>query len=143
ADEISLHADSSQVQQVLWNLLRNACEAMPSGGTIRIDVALAHDLRSGRDVVTIAISDTGPGLPSTVLDNLFEPFFTTKEGGTGLGFATCHRIVTSHMGTLTAENPEGGGARFTITLLIEATTPTREATTSVEVFSALVDPAKI
>jgi two-component system sensor histidine kinase PilS (NtrC family) len=143
ADEISLHADSSQVQQVLWNLLRNACEAMPGGGTIRIDVALAHDLRSGRDVVTIAISDTGPGLPSTVLDNLFEPFFTTKEGGTGLGLATCHRIVTSHKGTLTAENPEGGGARFTITLPIEATTPTREATTSVEVFSALVDPAKI
>ena len=114
--EINVYADPSQIQQVLWNLLRNACEAMPDGGTVTISESTHYDLRTGRDFVNVSVRDTGTGLPAHVIPNLFEPFFTTKDGGSGLGLAACHRIALAHRGLLVGENLPGGGASFTLSL---------------------------
>ncbi len=98
--------------QVVLHLLLNAADALPEGGEIRIELA--------RDdaAVRLAVVDTGPGIPNAVLGQLFEPFVTTKPvgKGTGLGLAVCHTIVEQLGGTIRAENPKEGGARFEVTL---------------------------
>lgn len=118
-DPLSLRVDPSHLQQVLWNLLRNAAEAMPDGGEVLMTRALVHDEARQRDYFQIQIEDSGQGFKPEALRNLFEPFFTTKEAGTGLGLATCHRIVTAHDGSLEAENRAEGGARMTIRLPLD------------------------
>jgi len=114
--QMPVYADAAQLQQVLWNVLRNACEAMQDGGIITVARSRHYDLRTRRNKFAIEVRDTGPGLPDAVLPSLFEPFFTTKDDGTGLGLATCHRIVTAHRGELEARNVAAGGAAFQITL---------------------------
>src|SRR5262249_27509090 len=96
-----------QIRQVLFNLLRNAAEAMPDGGEIAVELG-----REGSEA-TIAVRDRGPGIPTEHLDRAFEPFFTTKAGGTGLGLPTVHRIVTDHGGTGTIAPPPGRGTTLT------------------------------
>ncbi|MCS7183303.1 MAG: PAS domain S-box protein, partial [Thermoanaerobaculum sp.] len=88
--EVLVEADPSQLQQVLMNLVLNARDAMPQGGTLR----LATEERGTE--VALVVSDTGHGIPDSVRHRIFEPFFTTKggEGGTGLGLAVVHGIVT-------------------------------------------------
>jgi two-component system, NtrC family, nitrogen regulation sensor histidine kinase NtrY len=103
-------ADRDQIVQVLLNLVRNALDAMPGGGTLAIGV-----WRQG-DAVRFTISDTGPGIAPADLARVFEPYFTTKEGGTGLGLAIAHRIAEEHEGTLEVASPSGGGATFALTL---------------------------
>jgi C4-dicarboxylate-specific signal transduction histidine kinase len=108
-------ADRVQFEQVLANLLANACDAMEGagdGGVRRIEIGAA---RSGGQVVT-SLSDSGPGLSGAVLAHLFEPLFTTKETGAGLGLAICATIVEAHGGTIRAENKAGGGAVFHVAL---------------------------
>jgi signal transduction histidine kinase len=99
----SLVCDSEQLRQVMLNLVINATQAMPRGGTI---VLSAGPHESG---VEIRVRDEGSGIPETDLDKIFNPFFTTKKEGTGLGLSVVHQIVTQHGGSVSAQrNPDGG-----------------------------------
>lgn len=108
----TVHAEPGPLSQVLINLLLNAAQAMGGRGTVVVRSTGAEGRRC------IEVIDEGPGIPPEVLPKLFDPFFTTKEAGegTGLGLAISHHLVTSMGGTLTADNGERGGARFTIAL---------------------------
>lgn len=98
--------------QVVLNLLMNAADAIAGEGSIAIDV----EVDEGH--VTVAVTDTGPGIAPEVRDKLFEPFVTTKPSGvgTGLGLAVCHSIAERAGGSIRAESPESGGARFVMRL---------------------------
>lgn len=100
--------DADRMRQVLVNLLENAAE-MSDG---RIDATVTR----GPSGLRFVVRDHGPGLPDGDLARVFEPFFTRRTHGTGLGLAVCKRLVELHGGTLTATNPDGGGAAFTIEL---------------------------
>lgn len=105
-------AERIQVEQVLANILGNACEALDGQQERRIAVAAA---RSENEIV-LRIEDNGPGLSDYTLARLFEPLFTTKEDGIGLGMAICKTIAEAHGGRLWAENPAAGGACFCLSL---------------------------
>jgi two-component system sensor kinase FixL len=104
--------DRIEIQQVLVNLLRNAVEAMD--GAERRQIAISTTLVGG--MVEIAVADTGHGLPDAVRGQLFQPFVTTKPNGMGVGLSICHTIVTAHGGTLHAEDGEGCGVVFKLTV---------------------------
>jgi signal transduction histidine kinase len=105
-------ADPSQVRQVLVNLLVNAIQAMPGGGTLTVTTSQSDDH------VLLEVADTGIGMDEDVRRQLFVPFFTTKDinEGTGLGLPVVHGIVTAHGGTIQVESRPGCGARFRIRL---------------------------
>lgn len=103
-------ADPSQITQVVWNLMRNASDAMEGSGHIWLDV------RRRGDQAIIKIQDDGPGIPREHLDRIFDPFFTTKESGTGFGLSVVHRIVDDHGGTMRVDSRLGQGTTFTISL---------------------------
>jgi len=100
-----------KLRQVVLNLVKNGVEAAGPGGKVQVGVTQAAGAAAA-----VQVSDTGPGLPAEASHRLFEPFFTTKPAGTGLGLAVSLGIVQAHGGTLEAESPAGGGARFTIRL---------------------------
>jgi signal transduction histidine kinase len=104
---------SGNLFQVFCNLARNALDAMPNGGELRISTALASN-----DTIMAELRDTGTGFPPENTEAIFEPFFTTKEGGkgTGLGLAVCRDIVESYHGRITAQNAPDGGSIFTVYL---------------------------
>ncbi|WP_437315942.1 ATP-binding protein [Sorangium sp. So ce385] len=102
--------DESQLRQALLNLLRNAREAMPKGGEIVVSVSFSGG------AATIAVDDTGPGVPEELRASIFDPFFTTKQRGTGLGLAVTRDIVEAHGGAISCEPREAGGTRFRIVL---------------------------
>jgi signal transduction histidine kinase len=111
----------AQIQQVLLNLVINARQAMPDGGTVRVRVRADA---SGR-LAELSVADTGVGIAPADLRRIFEPFFTTKtdpdengQGGTGLGLSVCRDIVESHHGRLRAESRLGQGTTFTLRLPI-------------------------
>ena len=116
-------ADVNQLEQVLLNLVVNARDAMPRGGSLTIrtrkagDKPAARGNRSAHQVI-LTVSDTGTGMPSDVVARAFEPFFTTKEEGkgTGLGLSTVYAIVQGCNGEVTVESNEGQGSVFTICL---------------------------
>jgi signal transduction histidine kinase len=105
-----VRADRDQMLQVLLNLVKNAEEAMPAGGTLRLAA------RKDAGGVAIEVSDTGPGIPAEDLARVLEPYFTTKDTGTGLGLAIADRIVREHGGRLEVSSAPGRGATFTIRL---------------------------
>jgi len=106
---------ASQLEQVFLNLLLNALQAMPRGGTLTIRTTLIRD--EGSDQVEIAISDTGQGIPPEHLDYIFQPFFTTRDdGGTGLGLYISRCIVQNHGGSITVDSTVGVGSTFTVLL---------------------------
>ena len=110
-DEALVRADHQAMQQVLWNLLTNACQAQPSTPHVRVSVSTSptHAL--------LVVEDAGPGVPEEQQQRIFEPFFTTKTTGTGLGLAVLYRIIQDHQGTCTYAQSEAlGGAKFTIAL---------------------------
>ncbi len=115
-------ADENQMGQVFDNLVINAQQAMPRGGTITVtaeNVHLGSDhpaLQKTGDYVHIMIADTGEGIPHDIQRRIFDPFFTTKQQGNGLGLATCYSIITKHNGMLTVESAPGEGAVFHIHL---------------------------
>ncbi|HET7747677.1 MAG TPA: ATP-binding protein, partial [Vicinamibacteria bacterium] len=113
----AVRGSHDHLQQVLLNLLTNARDAMPEGGTITLRT-LATD---GEAVVEVR--DTGPGLSAEVEERLFEPFFTTKAvgQGTGLGLSVSHGIVSAHGGHMEATNAPGGGALFRVALPVAPT----------------------
>jgi signal transduction histidine kinase len=103
-------ADLGQVRQLLLNLIRNAREAMPGGGSIRVSTA------ADADFVQVEVRDAGPGIPPERLQRIFDPFFTTKERGTGLGLALAQEIAQEHGGQLTCTSAPGAGAAFSLRL---------------------------
>ncbi len=113
APGVAIDASAGQLRQVLWNLVRNAAEAMPSGGTIRVRVE-RQTRRGGGAEAVVSVSDTGVGIASAEMPRIFEPFFSTKRGGTGLGLATVARIVEDHRGSIDAESQPGRGTTFTL-----------------------------
>jgi signal transduction histidine kinase len=104
--------DEAQLRQALLNLLRNAREAMPTGGPIDVRVSA-----EGMSVV-VDVEDRGGGIPEEIRPRVFDPFFSTKGEGTGLGLAITRHIVVAHGGSVTCEPREGGGTRFRIALPI-------------------------
>lgn len=107
---IKLESDPEQIKQVLWNLVLNACEAMPDGGSLYI----VTDLESDQKKIKIVVRDTGSGFDETTLSQLFMPFFTTKEKGMGLGLSIVKGIVEGLRGEITGSNHPDGGAMITI-----------------------------
>jgi two-component system sensor histidine kinase PilS (NtrC family) len=107
-------ADATQVQQLVWNLLKNASEAMPAGGRIR--VALRAEARGDARLAVLRVADQGKGVPPDQRERIFEPFFSTKAHGTGLGLAMVARIAHDHGGTVEAIDGGGEGATFEVRL---------------------------
>ncbi len=105
-----VNADSEQLQQVFWNLSRNALQAMPSGGTLRAAV-----YENSKDRLRITFSDTGRGMAPEQVEHLFEPFSSTT-GGTGLGLSIVYQIIRDHGGTINVRSREGHGTTITIEL---------------------------
>jgi two-component system NtrC family sensor kinase len=107
-----LTADPSQLYQVVVNLVVNAVQAMPGGGTLTVST------RFDEENVFLAVEDTGEGMSGDVKKSVFLPFFTTKEvgQGTGLGLPVVHGIVTAHGGSVAVESEPGRGARFEVKL---------------------------
>jgi PAS domain S-box-containing protein len=105
-------ASPNQLKQIFLNLIANARQAMPNGGTVAIDV------RREGDWVLAAVSDDGPGIDPAVVERIFDPFFTTRRttGGTGLGLSVSLGIAEGHGGSLTASSEPGAGATFTLRL---------------------------
>ncbi len=110
-------ADPDQLRQALLNLVRNAKEAMPRGGTLTLGC------RRDGDAVIINVKDEGVGIPQDAVDRIFDPFYSTKVTGTGLGLALTHQIVQEHGGRLKVQSQPGEGTEFEITLYPPAQTP--------------------
>ncbi|MBI3764854.1 MAG: GAF domain-containing protein, partial [Chloroflexi bacterium] len=100
----------NHLRQVFLNLILNAVEAMPAGGTLKIATA-SHD-----GDLRIRFEDSGGGIPASDLSKIFEPFFTTKDGGTGLGLSVTYGIVAAHGGWIDVESEAGRGTAFTVHL---------------------------
>ncbi len=98
--------DPDRIRQMLWNLLLNAAQAMPEGGTIHLGV------QANPDRVTIEVRDQGTGIGRDELAKVFDPFYTTRQGGTGLGLANVDRLARAHHGTITVESRAGEGTTF-------------------------------
>ncbi len=105
--------DRVQIEQVLFNLMRNAIEAMAGAPVQELTLATG---RRDDGKVEVSVADTGPGLPEEVRRRLFQPFVTTKPNGLGVGLSICRAIVQAHGGELSAEDPPGGGTVFRFTL---------------------------
>ncbi len=118
--------DEDRLVQVFHNLVRNALEAMKSGGRLTLTSRISlnplfakMDLGAGqRSMVEVQVVDEGTGIPEDVRGKVFDPFFTTKEGGLGLGLALCHRILEEHRGALRIDSAEGRGTKVTCFLPI-------------------------
>ncbi|MBI3549041.1 MAG: PAS domain S-box protein [Elusimicrobia bacterium] len=102
--------DGDQMRQVLWNLIRNAFQAVEGKGRIEVRTE-PHD-----GGVTIVVEDNGPGVPDDQRERIFAPFFTTKAKGTGLGLPICRSIVTAHGGEIRIDSGPNRGTRFSILL---------------------------
>jgi signal transduction histidine kinase len=110
-DVSTVCADPKMFRQLVLNLIRNAVQAMPYGGSL--GVALR---RAGSDQIAFEVTDTGVGISAENLKRLFVPFFTTKEEGTGLGLALCYSIVQAHGGRIDVRSHVGQGTTFTVYL---------------------------
>jgi len=111
-----LKLDRNKIQQVFWNLLLNACEAMPEGGQIAISSSLSEDKKS----IAVRFADSGVGIPKENITKLFDPFFTTKSSGTGLGLAVSYGIIEQHDGRIEVKSEVGRGTVFTLSFPVEA-----------------------
>ena len=107
---VALTADSKQLAQILTNLINNAYQAMPDGGSLRIAA------RAEGDTAVISVEDTGGGVDQALIERFFEPFFTTKANGTGLGLAIVRRLTEAHGGQISIENRAAGGVIVTVRL---------------------------
>lgn len=120
-------ADGHQLTQVFLNVIRNAIEAMPSGGEVRVLTQISPDYQLARgqeekkytQFVKISFQDQGVGIPEERRGDLFTPFYTTKHHGSGLGLAISHQIVKGHQGRIKVEGREGLGTTVTVYLPIE------------------------
>jgi two-component system NtrC family sensor kinase len=110
--------DANQIQQVFMNILLNAADAMPAGGTLTITSTMAPE----DSFVQVRFADTGTGISEKNLHRIFDPFFTTKadKKGTGLGLAVSYGIIERHRGHIEVQSEEGKGTAFTIKLPLQA-----------------------
>jgi two-component system, LuxR family, sensor kinase FixL len=104
--------DPIQLQQILLNLVVNACDAMASCPTSERRLIIRTGIENGSRAITVSITDQGHGIPEKNMEHVFEPFFTTKEKGMGLGLSVCRTIIAAHRGTLWATNNSERGATF-------------------------------
>jgi PAS domain S-box-containing protein len=122
ADLAIVEADENQLSQVFSNILINAREAMPDGGTVAVcaeNLSLNADdgrMVSGGDYVAVEIKDEGVGIPDKIIGRIFDPFFSTKKQGSGLGLATSYSIVNRHGGRIEASSTPGAGTTMTVLL---------------------------
>lgn len=132
----AVEADPGQLGQVIQNLVINAMQAMPNGGTIEVQGEnLLVEPNSNRPLdagryVTLSIKDQGIGIPEEFLLKIFDPYFTTKQTGSGLGLATAYSIIKNHQGQIEVESALGEGTIFHIYLVAadqEITTPLKDA----------------
>lgn len=107
--------DRDRFRQMLLNLINNACEAMPSGGTIEIL------LRTDQQWATLVVSDQGAGIPPAMLERVFDPFYSTKNTGTGLGLAIVRRHIEDAGGDVRCVSRSGGGAEFIVRIPLQIT----------------------
>ncbi len=146
-------ADQGQIGQVIHNLVINAVQAMPQGGSIDI-TAENRVLEAGNcqnlpaaNYVKISIQDQGVGISSEHLSKIFDPYFTTKTKGSGLGLATCYSIIKRHEGCITVESTQDKGTRFDIYLPASHQVPNTVsepiAQTAPAALSAQVCPGRI
>ncbi|MBI3920450.1 MAG: GAF domain-containing protein [Armatimonadetes bacterium] len=117
--EVSM--DSHQLQQAALNILRNGIQAMPDGGTLSVRT------HAEEGYVTIAISDSGVGIPETALSRIFMPFYTTKIKGTGLGLAVTKKTIEDHCGCMEVTSEENRGTTFTLHLPLIAREGTEQS----------------
>ena len=111
-NSFEINVDEDRIKRVFINLIKNAIDAMPDGGTLSIDSIQVNDC------IEVSFADTGVGISDDVLPKLFMPLFTTKAQGMGFGLAICKRIVEAHNGTITVHTGKGTGTRFTVTIPI-------------------------
>jgi two-component system NtrC family sensor kinase len=121
-----VHADFGQIRQAFANIIINACDAMPNGGTLTVTTT-----RAAGEMVEIRIADTGIGIPKEQLSKVFDPFFTTKEKGTGLGLSVVYGVIDRHGGKLTLDSAPGKGTVVTIRLPEPVAAPATDAHTGV------------
>jgi PAS domain S-box-containing protein len=121
--ELRVSADAGEIEQILVNLVANARDALPQGGTVRV-ATLARE-----EHVSIVVHDNGPGMEASLRERIFEPFFTTKASGhgTGLGLYVVYSIVSSLGGEIQVQSEIGRGTRFTINLPVAAAAGGAEA----------------
>jgi signal transduction histidine kinase len=110
-----INVDKEHINRVFLNLVINAVEAMPKGGTMTISTSIEGDF------FVVKIQDTGVGIPEEDIIKIFDPFFTSKEKGTGLGLSVVYGIINSHQGTIEVDSKAGEGTTITITLPTEIT----------------------
>ena len=122
-EEMLANGDRELLRQVFPNLIRNAIQAMPDGGELRLQTEKAlipvSGSESGKDAgarkfITVTVTDTGGGICADDLSKIFNPFFTTKDKGTGLGLAISHNIIKAHQGTIEAVSEEGKSTSFRV-----------------------------
>jgi signal transduction histidine kinase/ActR/RegA family two-component response regulator len=111
-----VHADEGQLRQVVKNIVINAVESMPVGGTVAVGARNGGHTHDGTRCVEISIADTGSGISGEHLQKIFDPYYTTKDQGTGLGLSVCYSIIKKHGGTISVESAPGKGSTFFITL---------------------------
>jgi PAS domain S-box-containing protein len=121
ADLAPFMGSESALETVCLNLLLNAADATPAGGTVWLETRSARD---GAEL-ELEVGDTGPGVPPALRERIFEPFFTTKgpRGGTGLGLAVCRTVIERHGGRIRVEAGAAGGSRFVVALPVCAAVP--------------------
>jgi two-component system nitrogen regulation sensor histidine kinase NtrY len=112
-------ADRDQMRSVIANLVKNAFEAMPSGGTLTVLTAVAKDTSTAPSHVHVEITDTGAGIPEEIRDKIFDPYFTTKPSGTGVGLALAYRILADHRAKISFKTGTAGTS-FLVDLPVEA-----------------------
>jgi two-component system, sporulation sensor kinase E len=110
SDLPTLDIDTRYFKQALLNLVKNAINAMPDGGMLRIST------QTRGDEALLRVSDNGEGMSEEVLDKIFEPYFTTRDFGSGIGLTLVYKVVKEHMGDIAVISKEGRGSTFTITL---------------------------
>ena len=109
-ESCSISCEENQLKQVFINLLKNAIEAMPSGGAIHITI------QKRNQNISISIRDEGIGIPEDIIEKIGDPFFTAKESGTGLGIMVSQRIINTHQGTLDIHSQVDTGTTVRLTL---------------------------
>lgn len=113
--DLRVMGDPAELRQVLWNLMINAIQSMPEGGTLSVTARPDGDNGESR-AVRVEIGDTGPGIDPVHIEKIWEPFYTTREKGSGLGLAIVRRIVESHGGAVEVRSEAMRGSRFRVRL---------------------------
>jgi signal transduction histidine kinase len=113
-DGLMISADRDRMIRAVENLIMNAIQHSPQGGSVTVEASRRREARS--EAVTIAVRDQGRGIAEGDLPRIFDPFFSRRKGGTGLGLALVQQIVTEHGGEVRAANVQGGGAEVVVTI---------------------------